>query len=261
MSSLNLYKMVKKTFAFFLLLILCSCASKEDYIYFQNINTLNTEARLYEPVIKSDDNLLIFVSSATPELAKDFNLMAVGTMDKASDIALTQVRFQTYLVNNKGEIDFPVLGTIKLGGLSRVQAVDKLKSEISKYIDGPIVNLRIANYKVSVMGEVMRPGSFPVSSERITLPEALSMAGDLTVYGDRKNVLVIREVEGVKSYNYIDLTSVDFFQSPFYYLSQNDVVYVNPNQTKVNSSTVGPNTTVIISSLSLLITIVALIVR
>jgi polysaccharide biosynthesis/export protein len=253
--------MVKNCFAVLLLLLLFSCASKKDIVYFQDINALSSEAKNYEPTIKSDDVLLIFVSSSTPELAKDFNLLSMGTMEKGSDIATTQMRFQTYLVNNKGEIDFPVIGTIKIGGLTRSQAMDKMKGELKKYINDPIVNLRITNYKVSVFGEVTRPGQFSLVSERVTLPEALSMAGDLTVYGDRKNVLIIREIEGVKTYNYIDLTKASLFDSPFYYLSQNDVIYVSPNQTKVNSSAVGPNTTVIISSVSLLITLVALIIR
>jgi polysaccharide export outer membrane protein len=100
-----------------------------------------------------------------------------------------------------------------------------------------------------------------VPSERITLPEALSLAGDLTIYGERKNVLVIREVEGVKTYNYVDITSADFFQSPYYYLTQNDVVYVTPNKTRINSAAVGPNTTVIITSVSLVITVIALLTR
>lgn len=253
--------MVKKLFAVVCLFLLFSCANKKEFVYFQDIKALSSEAHNYEPVIKSDDILLIFVSSSTPELTKDFNLYAFGVTEKGTDIATTQVRFQTYLVNNSGEIDFPVLGTIKLGGLTRAQAMDKLKTELKKFISDPIVNMRINNYKVSVLGEVLRPGSFAVASERITLLEALSIAGDLTVYGDRKNVLIIREIEGVKTYNYVDLTKADFFESPFYYLSQNDMVYVSPNQTKVNSSAVGPNTSVIISSVSLLITLVALIVR
>jgi polysaccharide export outer membrane protein len=255
--------MVKIFSAVVCFFLLCSCANKKEIVYFQNINSLSTDSISYEPSIKPDDQLIIFVSSTTPEAVKDFNLLSFGTMDKGSDVAMTQLRFQTYLVDINGEIDFPVLGKVKLAGLKKTAAIDKLRNELAGYIkaENLVVTMRINNFKVSVMGEVVRPGSFPVPTERITLPEVLSHAGDLTVYGDRKNVLVVREIDGVKTYNYVDMTSVDFFKSPFYYMSQNDLVYVSPNQTRVNSSAVGPNTSVIISSVSLLITLVALIVR
>ena len=137
----------------------------------------------------------------------------------------------------------------------------KLKGLLSAYIKNPTVNMRILNYKVTVQGEVNRPGTYPVQSERITLPEALSLAGDLTVYGKRSNILIIRETEGKVTTTRIDLTKPEFFNSQYYYLKQNDVVYVEPNKTKVNSSVIGPNITVAISAISLLITIVALTTR
>ena len=134
------------------------------------------------------------------------------------------------------------------------------KSKISKYIEKPIINLRILNFKISVQGEVVLPGTYSINSERVTLIEALSMAKDLTIYGRRDNILVIREINGVKTYNRVDITKADFINSPFYYLSQNDVVYVEPNKNKINGSAVGPNTSVIISITSLLITLITLIV-
>jgi polysaccharide export outer membrane protein len=135
-----------------------------------------------------------------------------------------------------------------------------LESKIAKYIKNPIINIRLTNFKVSVQGEVTNPGAFSVSSDRITLIEAISMAKDLTIYGKRDNVLVIREVNGVKSYNRVDLTKADFINSPFYYLAQNDVVYVEPNKVRINGAAVGANTGVIISVTSLIITLITLIV-
>ncbi|MNE62735.1 Polysaccharide biosynthesis/export protein [compost metagenome] len=165
-----------------------------------------------------------------------------------------------YLVDANGMIDFPVLGSMKVGGLTRTEVLQMLKSKIAVYIKEPIINLRITNFKVSVQGEVGVPGTYNVTSERITLVEALSMARDLTIYGVRNNILVIREVDGVKSYNRVDITQSNFINSPFYYLAQNDVVYVEPNQNKINGAAVGPNTSVLISITSLLITLVTLII-
>lgn len=171
-----------------------------------------------------------------------------------------QETLQPYLVNAEGMIDFPVLGKLKLSGLTRSEVLQLFEDKISKYIKNPIINLRIINFKVSVQGEVTLPGTYNVQSERITLIEALSMAKDLTIYGKRDNILIIREVDGVKSYNRVDITKADFINSPFYYLAQNDVVYVEPNKTKINGAAVGANTNVLISISSLLITVITLIV-
>ena len=127
-------------------------------------------------------------------------------------------------------------------------------------ISNPIINIRLTNFKVSVQGEVTVPGVYSINSDRVTLIEAITMAKDLTIYGKRNNILIIREVNGVKSYNRVDITKADFINSPFYYLTQNDVVYVEPNKTRINGAAVGANTGVIISITSLLITVITLIV-
>jgi polysaccharide export outer membrane protein len=147
-----------------------------------------------------------------------------------------------------------------VGGLSRTEVMQLLESKISKYIKNPIINIRLMNFKISVQGEVTLPGTYTVSSERITLIEAITMAKDLTIYGKRDNILIIREVNGVKAYNRVDITKADFINSPFYYLAQNDVVYVEPNKTRINGAAVGSNTGVIISVTSLLITVITLII-
>jgi polysaccharide export outer membrane protein len=152
------------------------------------------------------------------------------------------------------------LGKLQVGGLSRSELMRLLETKISKYIKNPIINIRLMNFKVSVQGEVTMPGTYPISSDRITLIEAISMAKDLTIYGRRDNVLIIRETNGVKSYNRVDITKADFIHSPFYYLAQNDVVYVEPSKTRINGAAVGANTGVIISVTSLLITVITLII-
>lgn len=249
-------------------ILFVSCASRDKMAYYQDIKNLpSSEMINYNPTLKADDLLLILVSSPVPETAKDFNLGTYtmsangGLANQNLDLAQGQIRHQTYLIDNKGFIQFPVIGNIKLGGLTREEALNVLNTSLKKYITDPIVNLRILNYKVTVQGEVVRPGTFSVVTERITLPEAISMAGDMTIYGKRDNVLVIREIDGKKTYNFVDMTKSEFINSPFYYLSQNDLVVVEPNKTRINASVVGPNISVIISSLSLLITVVALLVR
>ena len=250
------------------IVVITSCASREKLQYYRGIETISTqEPTNYNPVLKQDDLLMIVVLAPTPELAASFNLTSYsligdnGAAFARPEMVNTQIRYQSYLIDNKGFIEFPVLGSIQLGGLTRSEAIDLLKTKLKAYINEPIVNMRILNYKVTVQGEVLRPGTFTTTTERITLPEALSMAGDLTIYAKRDNILIIREINGKKESHFVDITKSDFINSPYYYLSQNDVVYVEPNKTKMNSSVVGANISVILSSVSLLITIVALLIR
>ena len=177
------------------------------------------------------------------------------------EINQNQDGIKTYLVDINGEIDFPVIGKIKLDGLTRTQAVKLIEQKVSEYIIEPSVNLRILNFKFSVLGEVNKPGTYKIDSERITLLEALSQAGDLTIYGKRNNILLIREINGKKEYNRVDITKADFINSSNYYLIQNDVILVQPNNTRINSSVIGPNITVTISALSLLTTIAIILTR
>jgi polysaccharide biosynthesis/export protein len=204
---------------------------------------------------------MITVSAPDPEAALPFNLPAAAIASVASTTANSQLQYQLYLIDKDGTIEFPVLGSVKIGGLQREEALQLLKDKLKDYMTNPIVNIRIMNYKVSVTGEVARPGSFNLVSERVTLPEALSMAGDLTIYGRRDNITVIRDVDGTKTINHVDITKSDFVNSDFYYLSQNDVVYVEPNKTRINSSVIGPNVTASLTALSLVITVVALLIR
>jgi len=255
--------LLKKTIPFLFCIFLFSCASKKDIVYYQNIDGLVSSEKLnsYEIKIQADDLLTIIVSADDPESALPFNLSTISVpLANSIMTARGQEMLQSYLVDAAGTIDFPVLGKIKVGGLSRSELMQLLGSKIATYIKNPIINIRLTNFKVSVQGEVTLPGTYSINSDRVTLVEALSMAKDLTIYGKRDNILVIRELNGVKSYNRVDITKADFINSPFYYLAQNDVVYVEPNKTRINGAAVGANTGVIISITSLLITIITLIV-
>lgn len=250
----------KKILLILISMFVFSCASRKNIVYLQDVNGNSIEGKSYETKFKQDDLLIIYVSSKEPEASAPFNWELVINPQTNSGM-VGQRQQQYYLIDNNGEIDFPVLGRIKVAGLTRNQFVKLLKDKLSEFVEAPIVNVRIMNYKVSVFGEVQRPGSFTIPSERITLLDAISLAGDVTIYGSRKNVLVVREKDGKKTSQRIDLRSSSFINSEYYYLEQNDVVYIEPNNTKVNSSVVGPNTSTILTALSLLITLLAITLR
>ncbi|WP_418263889.1 polysaccharide biosynthesis/export family protein [Flavobacterium faecale] len=256
-----LYLIKNKLILFFICLFF-SCGSKQDIVYYQNSDSLGNvdTANSYEIKIQPDDLLMIIVSAEDPEIAAPFNLKTTSVVSPTGQDLIGQQSLQLYLVDSKGMIDFPILGKLKVIGKTRTEVVSMLSQKVATYIKNPIVNLRLMNFKVSVQGEVTSPGTFTVNSERLTLIEALSMAKDLTIYGKRDNILIIREVDGKKSVNRVDITKVDFINSPFYYLSQNDVVYVEPNKTKIDGSKVGANTGVIISAASIFVTLITLII-
>lgn len=239
--------------------LMVSCVPREKIVYYQNIDTNKFDFNKFETIIKPDDLLMIVVSAQDPEAAAPYNLLTDITVDPANPARTGQRQQQLYLVDQNGFVDFPVLGKVKMGGKSKEEIIENLKTQISKDIKKPIINLRIMNFKVTVNGEVNRPGVHTIASERITLPEALTLSGDLTSYGKRNNILITREEEGsIKTYR-VDLTQSDFINSEFYYLKQNDIIYVEPNKTRVNSSAVGPNVSIYMTAISLLLTTTALI--
>lgn len=247
----------------FFVLLLTACTSSKKILYLQDVQPLKQQdiENQYEVKIHNDDLLAIMVNSKNPELALPFNMPLVSY----------QVGYQSgynqrilgYLVDSDGNIDFPILGKIHVAGMTRKELTEYLKQRLmdEDYIKDPIVTVQFLNFKISVMGEVNRPGSFDISSDRITLLEALSKAGDLTIYGRRDRVAVIREVDGVRTILYHDLRSSDIFQSPCYYLQQNDIVYVEPNKVKTGQSRINQNNSVSVwtSVLSVLTSIATLI--
>ncbi|MDK2771858.1 MAG: polysaccharide biosynthesis/export family protein [Flavobacterium sp.] len=243
----------------FLNLLLVSCVSKQKILYIQDTVTNNSN-NSFELKLEPDDMLLINVTSENPEIAEPYNLKSVTLQNNTEEDAATRKQL-TYLIDKNGYIDFPIVGKIKIGGLTKEQATNEIQSILKDHVKDALVTIRLVNFKITVLGEVQKPGAYTIKSERITLLEALGMAGDLTIYGKRNNVLLIREQNGEKITHRIDLTKSSFFDSPYYYLAQNDVLYVEPNGTKVNSSAIGPNLTVGISALSLIVTIIALTTR
>ena len=241
--------------------LLFSCATKEDVVYFQGIDGSDNSIGLdsYSPTYHIDDELVIIVNALDAEAARPFNKASISVSTNILE-ARGRERIQTYRVDSEGNIDFPVLGEISIAGLNREQARHMLQEKLSDYIKNPIVDIETVNYRITVLGEVARPGTYTAVNERITLVEAISLAGDLTIYGERENVLVIQDYDGKKTYTRVNLKSDDLFDSPVYYLSQNDVVYVEPNKTRAKNSAIGAQTGVIISSLGLLISMTALVV-
>jgi len=242
-------------------LFLNSCVSKKDLVYFQgNGDKLNIPVK-YELKYKPDDLITISVSAPDLDAVRPFNLyIANGGGGRSREGFLTS-QLQPLLVDVKGIIDFPVIGRISIAGLTRNEATNLITDKLRPYVKDPIVNIRLINFKVSVLGEVRSPGSFIIRNERVTLPEALSLANDLRIQGQRANVMVIREVNGKVTKNYVDLRTDALFSSPFYYLQQNDVVYVEPNNAKIKSSTYNQYTSITISALSTLISIYAILFR
>lgn len=238
-----------------------SCGSRKDMVYLQQDSSqINTLYEQHVPKIQVNDILTIVVTAADSKVTAPFNpvsSMSTTSFTQQTDMALRP----TYTVNNEGNIILPMLGNVHVAGLTRLQAIEKIRNELSKYIKDPGVNINFNNFRISVIGEVSHPGSFIMPTERVTILEALGMAGDLTIRGLRKNVMLIREVDGQKTIHYLDLTQQKTLNSPYYYLAQNDVVYVQPNKAQINNSKLGANTNIIISIASLLITVISILTR
>ena len=242
-----------------------ACTSTKKIIYLQDVVPLKQQEieQKYEVIIHGDDLLAIMVNSRDPELALPFNMPMVSY--QLGSNAGGQQRVLGYLVDTNGNIDFPILGEIHVEGLTRMQLTELIKNKLIEgdLIKDPIVTVQFLNFKISVMGEVGRPGSLTISGDRITLLEALSMAGDLTIYGRRDRVGVIRENNGKRTILFHDLRSADIFNSPCYYLQQNNIVYVEPNKAKSGQSSINQNNSigVWVSVISLLTTIAVLIFK
>ena len=244
---LNLYRI---SVVVLLILFFSACASRKDVVYFQDTGNYETLIDDNKSVtkFKVDDLVSIYVSSLNPEASAPFNLFR-----GASEGGLRAEQVD-YLVDQEGMIDFPVIGKIKIQGLSPDELRVMLRDLLSDYLKDPIINFRLRNFTITVLGEVNRPGTYPVNGEQITILEALGLAGDLTLRGVRKNVLVIRDFNGTKVYTRIDLTSKNITKSPVYYLTHNDVVYIEPNNAGIKATSVGPSTTITITIISMLIT-------
>ena len=259
---MNLKKIILPIMA---IVLLASCGSQKDVPYFQNANEVNlgSSQYLYDARIMPKDQLTITVSASDDKAAAPFNMTVPTAYSATTRSTYSQPLLQTYLVDNDGNISFPIIGQLHVGGLTKSEAEQMIQAKIKPYMaatENPIVTVRMPGYQVSVMGEVARPGTFTVSREKITILEALAQAGDLTIYGQRKNVQLIREdATGKKSIYTIDLTDANIINQPYYYLQQNDLIYVTPNKVKAQNSSVGSMTTLWFSATSILISLTSLL--
>lgn len=246
---------------------LTSCSAPKNIAYIKNSDEVDFShsAYLYDARIMPKDVLTITVNTVNPEASAPFNLI-VSTSLNTSNVNQTfgtNRALQSYLVSNDGTIEFPVLGTLQVGGLTKIECEKMIHDKIKPYLNAketPVITVRMANYKISVLGEVNRPGMFTVDNEKINIFEALAKAGDLTIYGVRDNVKLIRENEkGSKEIHTIVLNDANIINSPYYYLQQNDILYVEPNKVKAQNSTVGQTTSLWISATSILISFASLL--
>lgn len=215
-----------------LLCFLTSCVQHRQLVNFNEGPAFPQGAQpipmVAEVHIQADDLLEIGVYAEDPVAVAPFTLQGVGERTREQN----NVTGNHFLVDQAGDIDFPVLGKIHLGGLSMEQARDTFKAKLQRYINNPIVNIRWLNFKFTVLGEVNRPATYTLSERSVTVLEAVGLAGDLTNYGNRKNILVIREQDGKREFGRVDLQDRNVFASPYFYLKQNDVIYVEPRKQK-----------------------------
>ncbi len=236
-------------------MLFTSCASKQDIVYFQNAKSFETvvDTDTFTAKLKVGDVVSIYVSTLDPTVTQPYNLVrSAGAQGELID----------YLIDVEGNIDYPVLGKIKLLGLTveQAKALFKKKFDEGQLLKDPVIIFRVLNFRVTIAGEVNRPGVYPVSGERVSILEALGMAGDLTIKGKRTNILVVRDFNGTKTYTRIDLTNKEVFNSPVYYLTQNDYVYVEPNNSAISGASGDARIGTLISITSFLITTTLLLI-
>lgn len=226
-----------------------SCKAPQSLAYFENadsLKTVGTTALDYAVKIRPADELIITVNSIVPEATAAYNLSSTP-------------QNQTYVVDTDGEITMPVIGKIHAAGMTTKGLGDYLTEKISKEVDSPVVRVQLANFRVNVLGEVKRPGAIEAKSERFTIFDALAAAEDMTEYGERTNVMVIREENGQRAYHRVNLKDARIVDSPYYYLQQNDVVYVEPNQIKAGNAKYSQNNAFKVAVVSTIVSAVSVI--
>ena len=252
-------------FAMLAALLLSSCGTVKNIAYLQNSDSVNFDNSrfLYDARIMPKDQITISVNTTTPEASLPFNLLLQNAYTQGRSMSAGAGTLMPYLVDNEGNINFPIIGRLHVGGLTKSECEKMITEKIRPYLaetENPVVTVRMSSYSVSVLGEVARPGSFQVAREKITIFEALAQAGDLTIYGVRDRVKLIREdATGKKAVVTLNLNDANIINSPYYYLQQNDVVYVEPNNVKAQNSKVGQTTTLWFSATSILVSLTSLL--
>lgn len=245
------YKQIKYMKHLNLLILLVAilfmgCNAQQRVLYIQDVES-GAEIEIPENFqirIKPLDQLTIVVNSKNPELALPFNSASTYTgLSKGVSSAVTSTSLQVFTVDDNGYITLPIIGQVKCDGMTRAELQSEIEKKIieSNYIADPQVNVRFANLQISVLGEVTRPGRYDIKNDKVTLFDALAMAGDMTIYGNRENVAVIREIDGKNIITKLDIRSSEIFSSPCFYLEQNDIVLVSPNKYRAASAEINQN--------------------
>ena len=264
---INMKKLLIPFVLMTIVLLLDACSSAKQVAYFQNIDSTSLTASkgLYDARIMPKDLLTITVVTSDPSTSKPFNLSIQNTLGTDGRLGSTTGSLLQYLVNYDGDIDFPVGGTVHVAGLTKDQCEDLIKSKVKPYLaesENPVVTVSMSSYRVTVAGEVTSPKVVPVSTEKMSVLEALAQAGDLTIYGRRDNVLLIREnADGQKEAHRLNLNDANIINSPYYYVQQNDYIYVEPNSVKAKNSAIGQSTTLWFSFVSILTSVASLVVN
>lgn len=219
--------------------LLAGCASYKDIVYFQDIDERELKPLLteYEATIKKDDRLTIVVSGSDKTVTAPYNLTLTELTGTGGSSYNPEQSTLSYLVDSEGNIEFPILGKIHVEGMTRNELVQYLTTEIGKDVKDPIVYVNFKNFKITVLGEVRNPGTYTIDSEKISVLQALGRAGDLNLTAMREGILLIREVDGVQQHYTIDLRSSELLESPYFYMQQNDVLYIPPSPTRVAQGT------------------------
>ncbi len=253
-------------YAFLILSILfTSCKSIKDVSYFNELSE-EIPTELFDSVYvnhslkyKVNDVLAITVTALDPNSVAVFNNPLVSYMKpNSNDMQLSQ-QLLTYTIDETGSVNFPVLGKVRLEGLTRFEAIEHLQNKIKKYVQDPIVNIQLMNYRASVLGEVAHPGSYPIENERTTLLDVLAKAGDLTIYAQRENICLLREENGKRIVLSVNLYETDVLVNPKYYIQQNDIIYVRPNRAKSRNATYSQRDSFNISLFSAIVSTVSVL--
>ena len=251
-----------------MIVVMCSCSGSKQVAYFQNADSISYAASrmLYDAKVMPKDQLTITVITTDPKASAPFNLSVSNTIGTSGQLSTGgSGSLQGYLVDNEGNINFPIVGKLHVEGLTKNQCEDLIRRKIAPYLaatENPIVTVRMASYRVTVIGEVGHPGVVQVPTEKMSVIEALAQSGDLTIYGKRDNVMLIREdATGQKEVHRLNLNDANLINSPYYYLQQNDVIYVEPNNVKAKNSGIGSSTTIWFSFIGIVTSVASLLVN
>ena len=264
---IKMKKILLPLIALLAVMMMDSCQTSKQVPYMQNIDTISLASSrgLFDAKIMPKDQLRITVHCSDPSAAAPFNLTISRSVGSDGSLANGGGSLQSYLVENDGTINFPVVGKIKVEGLTKSECEAVIEEKIAPYLaktERPVVKVLMASFRVTVMGSVNSPKVVPVGTEKMSVLEAIASAGDLSIYGLRQNVLLLREDKnGEKHAHRIDLTDANFINSPYYYVQQNDIIYVQPNATQAKNSAMGQSTTIWFSFISIATSVASLLVN